>query len=71
MTAEYEIIQTQPYSYLNDARQVVQGYLVHFAITAYDEVHQVMVTSLAKTIVEAAILPIVAQRKALGAPSGK
>jgi hypothetical protein len=71
MAAEFEIIQTQPYSYLNEARQVTQGYMVHFRLPAYDEVHQVLVPSLAKAAVEAAIGVVVAQRKSLGPPAGK
>jgi hypothetical protein len=66
MAAEYEVIRTQPYTYLDDTGRVVNGFRVDFRITAYDEVHTVNTNSLSQGVVGPAIDKVVKDRKALG-----
>lgn len=63
MAAEYTIIQTQPWTYLDRVGQVVNGFRVSFEITKFGEVHFIEVPSLAPTVVQAAINQLVSDRK--------
>ena len=71
MAAEYTILGTQPYTYQDRTRQIVNGYRVDFVITAYDETHYVLVPTLTKATVDQAISTVIADRKALGPASPK
>jgi hypothetical protein len=68
MAAEYEVISTQPYTYLDDTGKVISGYRINFRILAYDEVHFVNASSLAAAVVGPAVSKVVSDRKSLGAP---
>ena len=67
MATDYVVNTTQPYTYIDQANRLVNGYKVTFAITAYNEVHNVTVPSLNPDVVGAAIKAIVEQRKKLAA----
>ncbi len=61
--ADFKIITTRTKSYINEAGQVVNGFEVTFRLLTFNETHTVNVPSLSKTVVETAILTIVADRK--------
>lgn len=67
MPADYEITQTQDYTYLDAANQVIQGKRVWFKIIAYNEVHFVNAPTLSAAT--PLIVQQVAERKALGGPT--
>ncbi len=66
MAQDYSILSTQPYTYLDKTGSVIQGYRVNFEIYGYGETHFVLVPTLAKPTVEAAITAVINDRKALG-----
>jgi len=63
MPNDYAVISTQPYTYLDETGQVVDGYKVFFNITEFDETHFVLVKSLTPAVVAKAIKALVADRK--------
>ncbi len=65
MPNDYNVTSTQPYTYLDDTGQVVDGYKVFFSIPEFDETHFVLVKSLTPTIVNKAIKALVADRNSI------
>ena len=63
MPNDYTVISTQPYTYLDETGQVVDGYKVFFTITEFDETHFVLVRSLTPAVVKKAVEALVADRK--------
>jgi len=63
MPYDYNVISTQPYTYLDETGQVVDGFKVFFTITEFDETHFVLVRSLVPAIVTKAVKGLVADRK--------
>jgi len=65
MAQEFTIDSTQPYTFLDNTRQVVNGFRVYFTINAYNEPHFVDVRSLDPAVVNPTVQKVVDQRKAL------
>ncbi len=65
MANEYSVISTQPYTYLDETGQVVDGFKVFFNVTEFDETHFVLVRSLAPALVTKAIKALVVDRKSI------
>jgi len=65
MADGYRTISTQPYTYLDETGQVVDGYKVFFNITEFDETHFVLVKSLTPAVVAKEIKALVADRKTI------
>ena len=65
MAADWKIVTTQPYSYQDATKRLIEGFKVGFRIASVDEVHTVNVPSLDPTIVGKAITDLVTQRLAL------
>ena len=63
MPNDYTVISTQPYTYLDETGQVVDGYKVFFNITEFDETHFVLVRSLTPAVVTKAVKALVTDRK--------
>ena len=63
MPNDYNVISTQPYTYLDETGQVVDGYKVFFNIPEFDETHFVLTRSLTPAVVAKAIKALVADRK--------
>jgi hypothetical protein len=63
MAADYNIISTQPYTYLDETGQVVEGFRVYYNMTEFDETHFVLVPSLAPAMVQKNIEAQVKDRK--------
>ena len=65
MPNDYTTISTQPYTYLDETGQVVDGFKVFFTITEFDETHFILVKSLTPAVVKKAIGELVADRKSI------
>jgi hypothetical protein len=65
MAADYNIVSTQPYTYLDETSQVVEGYRVYFNIPEFNETHFVQVPNLNPDTVSKAITGIITDRKNL------
>ena len=65
MANDYNIISTQPYSYLDETNNVVDGYRVYFTITEFAESHFVNVPTLAPVTVQKEIQAVVKDRKSI------
>jgi hypothetical protein len=65
MAQDYVITGTQPYTYLDQNSQVVNGFRVFFSLTAFNEAHFVLVPSLNPEVVKTEIGKLVKQRKDL------
>ena len=65
MANDYNIISTQPYSYLDETNNVVDGYRVYFNIPEFEESHFVNVPSLKPVTVQKAITALVKDRKSI------
>lgn len=65
MAADYVVTGTQPYTYLDQNSQVINGFRVFFTLTAFNEAHFVLVPSLNPEVVKAAIVALAKQRKDL------
>ncbi len=65
MPNDYTTISTQPYTYLDETGQVVDGFKVFFTITEFDETHFVLVPSLTPGVVSKVIKALVADRKSI------
>jgi hypothetical protein len=65
MAEAFQITATQPFTYLDQNKQLVNGYRVFFFIPEFNENHEVHVPSLDKVVVKAAIDKIFRQRKDL------
>jgi len=65
MPNDYNIISTQPYSYLDETNNVVDGYRVYFNITEFNESHFVNVPTLAPATVQKEIQAVVKDRKSI------
>jgi len=63
MPNDYNVISTQPYTYLDETGQVVYGFKVFFNVTEFDETHFVLVKSLTPAVVTKAVKGLVADRK--------
>ena len=62
MAQEFTVLATQPWTYLDPTNRVVNGFRVFFRIVQFDEVHEIMVPSLAPEVVKAAISRVVKER---------
>jgi hypothetical protein len=67
MAQEYNVIATQPWTYLDKTGRVVNGYRVFVAFPKFDETHQVEVPTLAPEVVKRAIEEVLSQRKNIAA----
>lgn len=65
MSAKFQVIATQSYTYNDQTGHLVNGYRVYFYLPAYAETHSVLVPSLAKETVQAAITRVVQDRDIL------
>ena len=65
MANEYSVISTQPYTYLDETGQVIDGFKVFFNIAEFDETHFVLVRSLAPAVVTKVVKGLVADRKTI------
>lgn len=65
MPNDYAVISTQPYTYLDDTDQVVDGFKVFFTIAEFDETHFVLVKSLTPAVVTKAVKGLVTDRKSI------
>lgn len=65
MPNDYRIISTQPYTYLDETNNVVDGYRVFFNITEFEEAHFVNVPTLAPVTVQKEIKAVIADRKTI------
>ena len=63
--SSYEILDTQPTVYNDQVHGVINGVLVRFRITPYNEVHEVRVPEMNVTIVKQAIEKLVTDRDLL------
>ncbi len=63
MAADYTVISTQPYTYLDTTGQVVDGFRVYFDITEFEETHFVQVPNLKPVTVQKAVKGLVDDRK--------
>ncbi len=61
----YSVTHTEPWTYLNELRNPVQGFRVTFNILPVNEVHTAYVPTLDAPVVKAAIETQVKQREAL------
>lgn len=68
MPNDYEVISTQPYTYLDETSQVVDGYRVFFNIPEFGETHFVQVPNLAPATVKKTVEALVTDRKSISAP---
>ena len=65
MAADFQVTQTQPWTYQNAQSQLVEGYKVWFYLPAYSETHFLFMPNLNPDAVRKAITDFVAQRKSL------
>jgi hypothetical protein len=65
MAADFDVISTQPYTYLDQSGSVVNGYKVTFSLKAVNEVHFIFTPNLIPDVVKAEIMKVVSQRNAL------
>jgi len=65
MATDWKVISTQPYSFQDATKRLIEGFKVGFQITSVNEVHTVNVASLDPATVGKAISELVAQRLAL------
>ncbi len=65
MANDYTVISTQPYSYLDQTGQVVDGYRVYFDIPEFGETHFVQVPNLTPAVVSKAVQALVDDRKSI------
>ena len=65
MAADYSVVSTQKYSYVDDTNRVVDGYRVFFTMTGYHETSYILVPTLSPEAVKTAIERVVKDRKAL------
>ena len=65
MAADWKIVSTQPYSYQDATKRLIEGFKVAFLVTQVNEIHEVKVPSLDPAIVTKAISDLVTQRLAL------
>ena len=65
MANDYRVISTQPYSYLDETNNVVDGYRVYFNITEFDESHFVNVPTLNPVTIQKEIQAVVKDRKSI------
>ena len=65
MANDYKIVSTQPYSYLDETNNVVDGYRVYFNIPEFEETHFVHVPSLNPVTVQKVIVALVKDRKSI------
>lgn len=65
MAQRYTIIDTQPTVYNDKLKGIVNGVLVRFTMTDYDELHEVRVPELNAPAIKAAIEKVLAERDLL------
>lgn len=67
MAAKYTIVDTQPTVYQDAVKGIVNGVLIRFTLTDYDEVHEIRLPDMNVKSVQAAIEKVLASRDALAA----
>lgn len=65
MAQEYRIVATQPFTYIDNLNQIVNGYKVFVELLQFNENHFVLVSTLNPDTVKNAVVALVTQRKAL------
>lgn len=65
MATNFSITNSEPWTYLDELRNPVNGFRVTFVLTAYGEAHSVNVRTLDAATVKKAITVIADQRDAL------
>lgn len=63
--SEYEIISTEPHTYLDKGSGVVNGVLIRFRIIPYDEIHEVRIAKMSAAAAKSAIEASIKERDAL------
>lgn len=63
MAEKYRVIKTVPSIYLDKQNNAVQGYLVIFELTEFDEVHEIRLPKLTEKDVKNAIEQFIAERE--------
>ena len=65
MAAEYQVISTQAYTYLDKSNTPVNGFRVFVFFPSFQETYPIFVPNLNKEVVKAAIEHLLADRQAL------
>ena len=65
MPNDYRVISTQPYTYLDETNNVVDGYRVFFNITEFNEAHFINVPTLNPATIQNGIKALIADRKTI------
>lgn len=63
----YTIIDTQPTTYNDPVKGIVNGVLIRFRLDDYDELHEVRIPSMDNALARAAIERVLKQRDELAA----
>lgn len=62
---EYTVIKTQPWTYVNDTGDLVDGFRVFVKLNTFDEMHYVYTPTLKKEVVTTRITKLLEDRKTL------
>ena len=62
---EYTVAKTQPWTYVNEVGDLVDGFRVFVKLTTFDEMHYVYTPSLKKEVVSKRIASLLEDRKTL------
>lgn len=65
MPNDYRVISTQPYTYLDETNNVVDGYRVFFNIVEFNETHFINVPTLNPSTIQNGIKALIADRKTI------
>lgn len=65
MAADFQVTQTQPWTYQNAQGQLVEGFKVWFYIPQFGETHFLYLPNLNRETVQKAVTDLVNQRKNL------
>lgn len=65
MPNDYRVISTQPYTYLDETNNVVDGYRVFFNIVEFNETHFINVPTLNPVAIQNGIKALIADRKTI------
>ena len=63
--SEYQVISTEPHTYMEKGNGVINGVLIRFRIPAYDEIHEVRIPKMDTAMAKKAIEKLVSDRDAL------
>lgn len=63
MAEKYKVVKTVPSIYLDKQGNAVQGYLVIFELTEFDEVHEIRLPKLTEKDVKNAIEQFISERE--------